>query len=331
LSTTLAPGLAQSILAAAPLVLYVYDVQNERSVFQNRRFGEILGHPPIDRGLSEWKHYIHPDDAAEFSAYRERLKSIEPDQTLHWHFRMRDARGEWRWFHSRDVLMSSDDAAKPLLIVGSASDVTEQKRAEEYKDLLAGEMRHRAKNLAAVVQAMARQSRPKDQPAAAAYIDTFVGRLLTLLNTGDIVLSSATRTADLAALLELAIAPFLDEDEPHRIVIHNGPPVILSEHSAGGLALAVHELATNAVKYGALSVSSGSVALNWSVASTAGDRRLVLEWREQGGPSVSPPSSEGFGTRVIRQSIAHEPKAKVSLDYRADGLRCCFEFEMPPA
>ena len=322
--------LALEILAAAPAVLYVYDVQSERSVFQNRRFSELLGHTPIDPSLSEWKQFIHTDDALRFVEYRDLLKKIAPGETLHWNYRMRASNGEWRWFMSRDVLMSSDVSGRPLLIVGSASDITQQKRAEELKDLMAGEMRHRTKNLAAIIEAIARQSRPKNNPAAAAYMDAFLGRLMTLLNTGEVVLASASRTADLGTVLEMALRPFVPDDAARRIVL-SGPFLDVSEHTAGGLALAAHELATNAVKYGALSVSNGQVALSWSATPQNDTRKIVLEWRESGGPPVTPPDGEGFGTRVVKQSVAHEPNSHVTLDYKPEGLHCRFEFEISRA
>jgi PAS domain S-box-containing protein len=318
--------LALGILAAAPIILYVYDVQNERSIFQNRRFGELLGHPAKEHTVSEWQLFIHSDDAARFPEYRKKLRAIAPDETLQWNFRMRAASGEWRWFMTKDALMSSDAGGKPLLIVGSATDVTQQKRAEELKDLMAGEMRHRAKNLAAVVDAIARQSRPKNNPVAAAHMDTFLGRLMTLLNTGDVVLASAARTADLAAVLGLALHPFMSDEGPRRVIV-SGPPVDLSEHTAGGLALAAHELATNAVKYGALSVPEGKVALSWTVTRNGDAKKVVLDWRETGGPSVTPPEKPGFGTRVVKQSVAHEASSQVTLDYKPAGLHCRFEFE----
>ena len=137
---------------------------------------------------------------------------------------------------------------RPELVVGIASEITDQKRAEQHKELLADEMRHRARNLVAIVQAIGRMSRPKGQPEVNKYIDVFMGRLLTLLNTGGIVLSSTARTADLREILDAALKPFASS----RISIQ-GPAVSLSEHTAGSMALAFHELATNAIKYGALS------------------------------------------------------------------------------
>jgi len=315
--------LAQQLLSAAPIVLYVYDVQKETSIFQNRRLSDMLGHGELDGPGSEWERLIHPEDAVRFPEHRARLKTIEPGQTLSWEFRLRDCDGEWRWFVSRDVLLSRDDDGKPLLIVGSAADVSEQKKAEQHKELLAEEMRHRARNLVAVVQAIGRMSRPKNQPEANKYIDAFMGRLLTLLNTGGIVLSSADRHADLAEIARTTLAPFEMTSDRIRV---NGPSVVLPERTVANIALALHELATNAVKYGALSNDEGSVSLNWTLDSET--KKLSLEWTETGGPPVSAPNSEGFGGLVIRQSVARERHGNVTLDYAPEGLRCRMEMEI---
>jgi len=320
--------LAQLIIGAAPVILYVYDAQKQKSVFQNRPFSELLGHPHApDPALSEWQRFIHPDDAARFPAHREKLKAIASGETLFWEFRMRAADGTWRWFMSRDSLLSTDARGKPLLVVGTSTDITEQKKAEHDKELLAGELRHRAKNLVAVVEAIGRQSRPKDSPQAEAFVDSFIGRLVTLLNTGEVVLSSDSRTPDLRMVVEMALGPFNDAAAPERIAF-DGPAVSVSERTAGGLALALHELATNAFKYGSLSVPEGRIRIRWQLAPAEEGRLFALEWEETGGPPVSKPGKEGFGARVIRYSIAHEKASKVSTEYRPEGLRCRFEYRI---
>ncbi len=193
-------------------------------------------------------------------------------------------------------------------------------------DILAGEMRHRAKNLIPLIEGIGRLSRPKNKPDVDEYIDAFLGRLTALLRAGDVILSTTNRTADLRTVLDMTLAPFQDELSPERFVL-SGPPVALSERSAGSLALAIHELATNAIKYGALSTQSGSVSLTWDL--TPGVRkRFTMDWKEKGGPRVTPPAAEGFGGRVIRHSVAHEPNGHIALDYSPEGLHCRFEFDM---
>lgn len=319
--------LARRVLEAAPTIIYVYDVQNGRSVFQNRRFGELLGHPQTHSPESEWRRFIHSDDANRFPEHQASLQKIAPGETLFWEYRMRDAAGQWRWFLSRDVLLSRDDAGRPLLVAGNATDITEQKSAEERQGILLGEMRHRAKNLVSMMEGIARLSRPKGQPDIDTFIEGYMARLKALLRTGEIVLSSDLRTADLRDVIETTLAPFQSENGLPRIT-PQGPAVALSERTAGGMALAVHELATNAVKYGALSMPDGTVAISWTLSPQGAADRFDMEWKETGGPRITPPQTEGFGGKVIRHAVAHEPGGGITLDYRPEGLFCSFTFEI---
>jgi PAS domain S-box-containing protein len=320
-------AMAQRVLEAAPTIVYVYDVKAGRSTFQNRSFSELLGQPPAASG-EDWQHFVHPEDALRLSEHRRNLQTIKPGETLFWEFRMRAADGQWRWFLSRDVLLSTDAAGAPHLIVGSATDITEQKSAEEHKEILFGEMRHRAKNLVSLVEAIGRLSRPRNRPDVDAFIDAYMERLKAILRTGDIVLSSDSRTADLRAVIETAIAPFQRDDAPERVVL-DGPPIALSERTAGSLALAFHELATNAMKYGALSTAPGTVSVRWSLTDDDMAQHFSLEWRETGGPPVASPAADGFGGKVIRHAVAHETNGCIALTYRPDGLCCTIGFDRP--
>ncbi|MEI9885073.1 MAG: PAS domain S-box protein [Rhizomicrobium sp.] len=206
-----------------------------------------------------------------------------------------------------------------------ARDITEQKRTQEQRDLLLGEMKHRTRNFAAVIDAIARQSRPSDAPQAAAILDLFVGRLRALLSAGEIAVDSASRYASLQLLFETTLRPFRNPHQQAQISI-GGPPIEVSEQTAGGLALAVHELATNALKYGALKTKQGHVSLAWSVD---GAGRAAIEWRERGGePIAGDPTRRGFGSRVIKSAVSGEPDGKTTLRFERDGVCCRFEFQM---
>jgi PAS domain S-box-containing protein len=322
---------AREVLEAAPAIIYVYDLKLERRIFQTRRMSELLGHaPPSDSSAKgEWSKLIHPDDEVQYTIHRTQLNEIRDGQVMSWEFRMRDSNGDWRWFLGRDVLLKKDSSGAARLVVGCASEVTEQKAAEELKDIVAGEMRHRAKNLSAVIEALSRQSRPKDKPEVGAYFDTFVGRLTALLATGDLVLSSRMRLADLRAVSEAALLPFRSPETIGRVTI-DGPAVTLTEQTAGGLALAFHELATNAVKYGALSSAAGAVSLSWSRRQSGSGDLIVIEWKERGGPKVSASSYEGFGSKLIRYSVSREPGSDVAIDINPEGLSCRMQFEQAP-
>ena len=215
-------------------------------------------------------------------------------------------------------------------VVGAAKvarDITERRRSAEQQALLLGEMRHRVKNLAAVIEALARQSRPRDEPAVADFIDAFMGRVRALLSTGELLLGSPTRHVDLAQMLARVMQPFADPEQAERFTIR-GPTLIVGEHTAGNLALAVHELATNALKYGALSKSSGRVLISWSVEAADSDQHVRLEWRETGGPTAAKPARQGFGSRMISSALTRERNGKVEMLFEPGGLHCKFDFTM---
>jgi PAS domain S-box-containing protein len=207
-----------------------------------------------------------------------------------------------------------------------ARDITEQKRASEKQSLLLGEMRHRVKNLSAVIEALARQSRPRNDPKIDAFVSDFMGRVRALMSTGELTLGSPTRTVELSHLLEKVLQPFGDADGAERIALV-GPSLVLAERTAGSLALAFHELATNSLKYGALKAETGRVGVEWSIQPAEAGRRVQIVWKETGGKRLrSKPTRSGFGSRVISQAISRERDAKTELRFEPDGLRCWFEF-----
>lgn len=312
---------SELLLKTATAIVYVYDVQNTRNVFQNHRLGMVLGYPEADwqDQTREWQSYIHPDDGLKFSEHLIRLKSITEKQSASWDYRLRDAVGSWRWFISHDTLLANDSDHRPHYVVGTATEITAQKQAEEQKQVLFHEMRHRAKNFAAVIDAIARQMRPTVHPEAVAALDSFAGRLCALLSAGDSVLSSADRVADFRTVATETLVPFSVGER----VLMIGDALTISEATAGTLALALYELATNALKYGALSTSGGSVRLRWWRDGAGAS----IEWKERGGPRVMPPTREGFGTRLIKSAVAQDRLANVALNYEPDGLRCRFSFE----
>jgi PAS domain S-box-containing protein len=209
-----------------------------------------------------------------------------------------------------------------------ARDITERKRAEERQALLMGELKHRTANLAAVITAIASQSRPKDSPVVDRFVDSLLSRIRNLLAIGELVVSSNSRTPDLGEVVRAALEPFLGT--PPRIAIE-GPRLAIPEQLAGGIALAFHELATNALKYGALSSDDGTVSVSWTVAPVEDGKRVEMLWREHDGPAVAQPERSGFGSRVIQSALASARNGSVDLDYGADGLKCRFAFELPTA
>lgn len=184
---------------------------------------------------------------------------------------------------------------------------------ERLQKVLIGEMKHRVKNVLSTVQAIARQTMGSERTEA--YV-TFEKRILALGRAQDLITRDASEGVDLQGVVASVLAPF-----PQSQFRFEGPPVRVSSRAAVALALGLHELATNAVKYGALSVRSGCVRVRWAV--TAGPpAEFVLHWREEGGPAVAPPERKGFGTVVIQDVLAAELQGRVRLIHAEEGVIC---------
>jgi len=206
------------------------------------------------------------------------------------------------------------------LIINRERAEIERKRIERHQQLLVGELNHRVKNTLAIVQSVAHQSFRSRIPAPEA-IGRFEGRLEALAAAHNLLTRKNWDTATIADVAIAALAPFVPEDRREI----EGPDVTVQPQTAVGLALALHELATNAAKYGALSTDRGSVSVRWAVA----DNELQLEWREQGGPPVSPPTHRGFGSRMIERTLAAEFGGKVELLFRPEGVTCTVIAPLP--
>lgn len=206
-----------------------------------------------------------------------------------------------------------------------ARNFAKSRRTIEKQNLLLAEMKHRTKNLAAVIEALARQSRPRNEPAVDVFVGAFVGRLHALLSTGELILGSATRTADFRDILEKVLQPFVDPNQTTPIAI-DGPSLVLAEATAANLGLAMHELATNSLKYGALQAERGRVSVTWSIQPTKNANRVQIEWKESGAVVTGEPKTTGFGSRIIRSAVASEKFGKTDLSFESDGLRCRFDF-----
>jgi PAS domain S-box-containing protein len=197
---------------------------------------------------------------------------------------------------------------------GSIRDITERKRHEEQVQLLLREVSHRAKNMLALVQAVARQT-----VAASAddFMQRFQSRIQAIAASQDLLLRNAWKGADLGALIHSQLAHFKDSIGT-RIALR-GPPCVITASAAQTLGMALHELATNAGKYGALSTEGGSVEIEWSCRDSAAGEVFAISWRESGGPPVAAPSTSGFGSTVISTMAAWSLDAKVELDFPATG------------
>ena len=208
---------------------------------------------------------------------------------------------------------SFDESGKLVRISGVTMDITPRKDAEERQQLLAREVDHRARNTLAIVQAIVRLTKAK---STSEYVTNVEGRIQSLAATHNILSATRWIGADIEELVREELAPYCN-DAPSRLMI-DGAAVRLSPDKAQTVGLAIHELATNAAKYGALSCETGAVHVSWRVI----DGEITLVWKETGGPAVTPPKTKGFGTKIINSSVKNNGSSGVTFDWQPDGL-CC--------
>ena len=226
-----------------------------------------------------------------------------------------ESAGGARWydFHIEPI---RDVSGSVMGVTGAAVDITERKEGEAHLRLLMRELTHRSKNLLAVIQAMARQT-AKHTGSVQSFLERFSARVQALARSHDILVQESWHGASLKELVRSQLAYYL-EREPDQVAIE-GPDVRLKPEAAQSLGLALHELASNAAKFGALSQAGGRVEINWRPLDDAG---IVLVWRETKGPKVSAPKRRGFGSMVIEHNLARALDADVNLDFATDGLTC---------
>ncbi|MBB3999022.1 PAS domain-containing sensor histidine kinase [Aureimonas pseudogalii] len=268
------------------------------------------------------KPLFHPDDRARVLADLDR--SLKGDGLVDMVTRTvgRDD-GAVRFVHVTGQTVRED--GRMTRLVGAVRDVTDERETEERQVLLTRELQHRVKNTLAMVNALANQTLRRAanvQDGLAA----FSARLIALSHAHDILTQTSWTSAPIAAVVAQSTAPGSAAD--HGRIAWSGPDVRLTARQSLALALALHELTTNAVKYGALSNEEGTVRVVWRVALGNGAQRLRFEWLESGGPPVAPPLTRGFGSRLIEQSLSLELGGTVSVDYRPEGLRCLIDADL---
>ncbi len=218
-----------------------------------------------------------------------------------------------------------DDAGRLTGGVNMLIDITERKRAEEQQSLLIRELHHRVKNTLATVQAiMGSTARTAD--TIDAFKTALIGRISSLAKT-HLLLADETPTVSLSDLLYKELGAF-DDGSGDRIVV-SGPPVELPTQLAVSLGMALHELTTNAARFGALSVHGGRVTATWRVTLTARRRTLDFGWVESGGPPVEPPARKGFGSRLLELVLPVQIRAKTHIEYALEGVRVHYRVPLP--
>ncbi|KQP86566.1 histidine kinase [Methylobacterium sp. Leaf113] len=287
-------------------------------------FKENFGRRP-DESLTydEMLATIHADDRDRKLAAT--AAAIDGHSDYDIELRVVTPRGEIRWLQIRGQASYRADNT-PLSIAGISLDITDRKRAEEHRDLLAKELNHRIQNTLATVQSIARQTLRGAASLEEAQV-AMESRLRSLSAATEMLTRGSGDWATLTEVVIAALHPFGVEQD-HRFKV-GGPILRLAPRVGLAFALAIHELATNSVKYGSLSRNAGRVIVSWDVVDGSSPARLWFQWQEVGGPRVSRPTRTGFGSRMIERALAQEIGGTAEIDYRPRGVVFTAEAPLP--
>lgn len=293
-------------------LIFVKD-RNSRFMFANPATARVLGTPNEQLiGSAGLDGTADPAEVQEITANDRRVieseTAITVEETLTGHD------GRRTYFSNKAPLR--DSHGKVVGVVGVMRDISERKAAEEHTELLLREVSHRAKNLLAVTQSIVRQTARDCDPAT--FAENVNGRLAGLAASHDLLVERDWRSVALRDLI-VAQLPHFQDLIGERLIIE-GPEFELQPAATQTLGMALHELATNASKYGAFSNDAGTVQLTWRLEDGDGHARLELVWRERGGPPVAPPQRQGFGHAVITRLVEHGLDAVVTLNYETEGF-----------
>ncbi|WP_421931310.1 sensor histidine kinase [Phenylobacterium sp.] len=306
---------------AAGLGVWDWDLATGEVIYSDQAKA-IFGFP-VDQPVSfeMVRELVHPDDEAVTEAMARRATDPDLREKVSYDCRIVRPDGAERWLlaHGEALFEDTPEGPRAVRYVGAIQDITERARAAERRQFLINELNHRVKNTLATVQSIARQTlRTGQSPGEARGLLT--ARLIALSGAHDILTRENWETADLRDIAAQALGPF--EPEAGARFEVQGPSVRIAPRAAVALAMALHELATNAAKYGALSTETGRVSVTWSLAAGDGQSRLVLDWRERAGPPVTPPSRKGFGSRLLLQGLTADLGAAAQIRYEPGGLTC---------
>ncbi|KHK92049.1 histidine kinase [Novosphingobium malaysiense] len=277
----------------------------------NKRWFDYTGTTLDDMKGWGWKAVHHPDHV---DAVVEKISAcFASGEDWEDTFPLRSADGEWRWFLSRAKPIR-DEQGNVEYWFGTNTDVTEMREAEQRIELLLEEVNHRSKNMLAVVQSLARRT-DANRPD---FVERLEQRIRGLAANQDVLVRRSWSRIPVSEMIEAQLRSLGDS---RAQITCEGPQVLLSPGAAEALAMAFHEMGTNAIKYGALSVTEGQVDIRWSLEGKRDAAQFRIEWAESGGPPAHEPSQQGFGTRIIVDVPRVKLDARISTEYRQEGFR----------
>src|SRR5262249_38988801 len=300
---------------AALVGSFVIDIDAAREDFRSQRiqfspgFAAIYGlsDDTVEISLGDWRSLVHPDDLPQFLKHREQLFA-ERRGEHHVEFRIVRPCGTIRWIEARSFI-EYDQAGHARRLVGVNIDITERKRAEEARKILNAELDHRVKNALATVTAVISHT-GQGSRSVADFTAALEGRIRSMAATHELLSSRHWQELSLVELIRRELAPYAASKNTEI----SGPTVLLKPEAGQAMAMVLHELATNAAKYGALSTNKGRVLIRWDRWLNSHPlSNLVLDWREVGGPRVNAPRKSSYGTSTIHDLIPYEFGGTVDL------------------
>jgi PAS domain S-box-containing protein len=286
----------------------------------NEQLCSITGYSRDELLARTFWDMTHPDDrAADLEQFHRQMQGDLQAYAMEKRYIHKDGHDVWVEVAASRV---DDEAGRPRYGIRVVRDITGRRRAEEHQALLINELNHRVKNTLATVQSIASQTLRSASTTQQAR-EAIESRLIALSRAHDVLTRENWDGAGLREIITEAFEPYRSAGEARFVV--RGPEVRLSPRTALALAMALQELATNAVKYGALSTEAGEIHLSWLMDHTSKPAHLYLRWEEKGGPPVKAPSRRGFGTRLIERSLAHDLDAEVTIEFAPSGLVCTID------
>jgi PAS domain S-box-containing protein len=308
----------QEALTAGAVTAFDWDIRSGLS----RRSGnaaQILGFDSKERfGAARFLDRVHPEDRLQFKTIVRGVSAGSPSYAATFRYQRPDGQEVWL---EETAKAEFDGAGHFVRLRGLTVDVTERKHAQTRQDLLIAELDHRVKNVLARVAVVARRTR-EGSSSMADFVRALDGRIHSMAAAHSLLSQSRWQGVGLADLVRDQLAPYAT-DVNAKI---NGPNIVLTAAATQSLAMVLHELVTNAAKYGALSAPDGQVSVSWErFSGEAEPPKLIMIWRETGGPLAAAPLESGFGTNLIRDLIPHELGGTVDLSFGTEGLCCTIE------
>ena len=305
---------------AALVGSFAYGVDTEKMQI-SEGYVAIYGLPEgtAEIARSQWLARVHPDDRDETNAARSRAFS-QRQREYGLEFRFVRSSGEVRWIEARSFIAYRSDG-RPERMVGVNIDVTDRRRAQDYQHTLHAELDHRVKNVLATVSTVA--ARTMDASSSMhQFVASLDGRIRSMARTHELLSANQWQGISVLELVRRELAPYATSGNTEI----NGPDVTLKAEAGQGMGMVLHELVTNAAKYGALSSQNGCVSIRWRRRLNGQPQsHLVLEWQEIGGPPVVAVGKSSYGTSTIRDLIPYEFGGTVDLILAPEGVRCCLE------